>query len=327
MSRIPDTIIGHKEHCAALLSDIASENVSHAYLFAGPEHLGKRTMALWFARELLRVGKDPEQCVQIEHEIERLMHPDLFILDQLWMEETCEDWSMIARTSNVPQGHRQKSGAKTDTISIDDIRALQQRLYETGLSRYRSCIIRSAERMQENASNALLKILEEPPAGLVFILTASSSGALLPTITSRVRVLPFRRVPEPILLSLLPDTSKDDKQFILSLARGAPGVVQMLRSDPDMLRAHRLLKGKAAAFWQAKALADRLQHLTPLVERGEEADQFLLHLSLALREMPAPNHRSTQALLELLRGLKTNAQRQIIIQRFAVETAATGVPR
>ncbi|OGJ60672.1 hypothetical protein A3C37_01995 [Candidatus Peribacteria bacterium RIFCSPHIGHO2_02_FULL_53_20] len=319
MPHIPDAIIGHKEQREALKADIASDNVSHAYLFHGPEHLGKRTMALWFARELLRVEKDPEQYMQIDHEIERLTHPDFFILDQLWMEETCEDWNVIAKSSNIPQVHREKAGAKTDTISIDDIRELQQRLYEKGLSKYRCCIIRSAQRMQESASNALLKILEEPPQGLVFILTAASQSAILPTIVSRSRTLPFRRVPEHELIAMIPDVPADDRQFMLALAQGAPGVMRSLGDDPDVLRTHRLLKGKAAAFWQARTLADRLQHLTPLLERGEEADRLLLHLALTLRENVLGLPKAAHALLELLRGLNTNAHRQIIVQRFAVE--------
>lgn len=321
MPRIPDLIVGHEDQRAALASDIASGNVSHAYLFHGPEHLGKMTTALWFARELLCSGLQPEQCNTVEHEIERLTHPDLFIVDQLWMEEVCEDWNVIAKSSNIPQVHREKAGAKTDIISIDDIRELQQRLYDKGLSKYRCCIIRSAERLHESASNALLKILEEPPHGLVFILTASSHGAILPTIVSRSRTLSFRRVPERQLLAMIPDIPEDDRQFILALAQGAPGVVQSLRFDPDVLRAHRLLKGKAAAFWQSRALGDRLQHLTPLLERGEEADRFLLHLTLALREKNEPSPELVHALLELLRGLRTNAHRQIIVQRFAVEVA------
>lgn len=319
MPRIPSAIIGHEEQIDALKVDIASDNVSHAYLFHGPEHLGKMTAALWFARELLCSGTNPEQRAAVEHEIERLTHPDLFVVDQLWMEETCEDWNVITKSSNVPQVHREKSGAKTDSISIDDIRELQQRLYDKGLSKYRCCIIRSAERMHESASNALLKILEEPPHGLVFILTAASHGAILPTIVSRSRTLSFRRVSEATLVSMLPDVAEDDRQFILTLAQGAPGVVQALRDDPDVLRAHRLLKGKAVAFWQSRALGDRLQHLAPLLERGEEADRFLLHLTLTLRERTEPSPESVHALLELLRGLRTNAHRQVIVQRFAVE--------
>ncbi len=318
--RIPDAIVGHAEQLEALRSDIASENVSHAYLFHGPAHLGKMTVAMWFARELLRSGVSADAMENIDHQIERLTHPDLFVLDQLWMEEVCEDWNVIARTSNVPQGHREKSGAKTDVISIDDIRLLHDRLHEKGLSRYRCCVIRSVDRMLDNASNVLLKILEEPPPGLVFILTADSSASLLPTIVSRARVMSFQRVADRALLPLLSSAADDDRQFILALAQGAPGVVYSLKDDPDALRSHRLQQSAANAFWRSTSLSERLQYLEPILKRGKDADDFLLHLALALRQQSAAHPRAPRALMELLRGFETNAHRQILSQRFAMQS-------
>lgn len=316
------TIIGHEREREQLTYDITSDNVAHTYLFVGPAHLGKMTIAQWFSHELLTVGVDAAQRASIEHHIERRTHPDLLTLDQLWIEEECEDWSVIAKTSNVPQAHRAKAGAKTDTISIDDIRELHDRLIGTPLSRYRCCIIRSAHRMQENASNIFLKILEEPPAGLVFILTAPSTSMLLPTIVSRSRVVAFRRVAESHLRQMLLGISEDDAQFILSISQGAPGMVRRLRDDPDALRIHRLHQNAAAAFWQTSSLAERLSYLQPLLKRGKESDQFLLHLSLALRLRPQRSMGISRALLSLLHGLKTNAHRELIAQRFALATLA-----
>ena len=323
MPRIPDAIVGHTEQLDALRTDIASGNVSHAYLFHGPAHLGKMTTAIWFARELLRAGVGDGALAMTDHQIERLTHPDLFVLDQLWMEEACEDWNVIARTSNVPQVHREKAGAKTDTISIDDIRELHDRLHEKGLSRYRCCVIRSVDRMQDNASNVLLKILEEPPAGLVFILTADSSASLLPTIVSRARVMPFHRVADRALLPLLSGAAEDDRQFILALAQGAPGIVYALKDDPDALRHHRLQQSAAGAFWRSASLSERLQYLEPVLKRGKDADDFLLHLALALRQQSASHPHASRALMELLRGFETNAHRQILSQRFAMQSLAS----
>jgi hypothetical protein len=317
---VSSQIIGHESQIEALKADIFSDNVAHAYLFHGPAHLGKMTTALWFAQELLCSGLGAPERLGAAHQIDRLTHPDLFVLDQLWIEEVCEDWEMIARTSNVPQGHRQKSGARTDTISIDDIRALHTRLHEKSLSRYRCCIIRSADRMLENASNVLLKILEEPPPGLVFILTADSSTALLPTIVSRSRILAFRRVADRVLAPLLSTLADEDRQFILSLAQGAPGTATALCADPDALRTHRIRQNAALSFWHGRSLQERLQHLDPLLERGEESEYFLLHLALALRQHPSRNPQNTRALTELVAGLQTNAHRQLLAQRFAMSS-------
>jgi DNA polymerase III delta prime subunit len=241
------------------------------------------------------------------------------VLDQLWIEEVCEDWEVIAQTSNVPQQHRSKKpAARTDTISIDDIRALQGRLNETSRGRYRCCIIRSVERMQAEAANALLKILEEPPSALVFLFTTQTFSSLLPTIVSRMRVLRFQPLPHEEIIPLLEGVADDDQQFILHIAQGAPGIVQRLKNDPEALRLHRLTHTKAVSFWRSRVLKERLQILEPLAERGEEADQLLLHLSLALREQPLYGQEHVQALHALAAGLKTNAYRPLLAQQFVL---------
>ena len=312
-------IAGHDAVRQQLAEDLRLDNVSHAYLFAGPRHLGKMTLARWHAHQLLSAGRSAAEAEQVKHNCEHLMHPDLLVIDQLWIEEVCEDWNVIAQTSNVSQQHRSKKpAARTDTISIDDIRALQERLNETSRGRYRCCIIRSVERMQAEASNALLKILEEPPSSLVFLFTTQSLSALLPTIVSRMRVLRFHPLSHLELSPLLDDVAEEDRQFILHVSQGAPGIVQQLKADPEALRHHRLTHTKAVSFWRSSSLRERLQILSPLTERGEEAEQLLLHLSLALREQSSLSHEHVRALHTLASGLKTNAHRQLLAQRFAL---------
>ena len=136
-------------------------------------------------------------------QIDRLIHPDYFQLDQLWIEDVCEDPAVIGCTTNIPQKHRQEVKAKTNEIGIEDIRALHERLYEIGTGQYRCCVIRSAERMREAAGNALLKILEEPPKGVVFILTSEFPSLLLPTLHSRMRQLRFTRLSQDALKPLV----------------------------------------------------------------------------------------------------------------------------
>jgi DNA polymerase III subunit delta' len=177
----------------------------------------------------------------------------------------------------------------------------------------------SVERMQDEAVNALLKILEEPPPGVVFLLTTQCLDALLPTLVSRSRVLRFGPLADREMAPLLAGLEEEDRRFILRIARGAPGTAQRLASDPDALRVERAAFGAAAAFWAASSLDERLRLLAPLSERGEEADRFLLHLSLALREeMPRLPPERSDALLQLLRGLETNASRPLLVQRFAM---------
>lgn len=315
----PQDIVGHDTIRQELEQDVQTGNVSHAYLFAGPRHLGKMTLARWFALKLLSHGLPPEAIGQVHHAFERLTHPDLFVLDQLWIEDVCEDWEVISQTSNAPQQHRAKDKpARSDAISIDDIRELQQRLNETSTSPYRCCIIRSVERMHPAAANALLKILEEPPKPLVFLFTTQALSTLLPTVTSRMRVLRFHSLSHQALEPLFAGVSEDDRQFILHLAQGAPGIVQALKSDPEALRMHRLVHTKAISFWRSTSLKERLKILEPLAERGGDADQLLLHLALALREQSHLQSTSVRELHELASGLKTNAHRALLAQRFAL---------
>ncbi len=315
-------IIGHAEQLSALERDLETGNVGHAYLFSGPRHVGKMTTAKWFASKLLSLGTG-EDVAQTAEKVARLLHPDLLVLDQLWMEDTNENFDVIAKFSNVPQDHRKKSKAKTDTISIDDVRAIQDRLVETGMGTYRCCIIRSMERMQDEAVNALLKILEEPPPGVVFLLTTQAQSSLLPTLISRTRVIPFSRLPLRELQPLVSGLDEEEAAFLIRLAQGAPGVVQELRQDPEAFRREQAAYAAARSFWDSRSLAERLKLLSPLNNRGADADRLLLHLSLALREtVKEVDPSSAESLGSLIEGLQTNVSGQLLAQRFALEVSS-----
>ena len=311
-------IVGHATVLEELERDLEALNVAHAYLFSGPEHIGKTNVAHWFATELLLKGVPEEKHENVQTRMEKLTHPDFLSLDQLWIEGVCEDWDTIAKTSNAPQQHRaKKPAAKTDVISIDDVRSLQERLYETGTGQYRCCFIRAVGRMQTAAANAFLKILEEPPEGLVFLLTTQSFSTLPPTIISRTRVVRMQRLSYAELAPLLEDAEEEDRKFILHIAQGAPGTICALRDNPDLLREHKLLHSKAFSFWQSHSLKDRLQILVHLHKRGEESDRFLLHLALTIREHEVSSG-GVKAFNRLVRGLGTNAHRQLLAQQFAL---------
>lgn len=320
-----DAILGHRSQLAALEQDLAQGNVAHAYIFAGAPHLGKFTIAKQFGRRLLCYGHDNEECAAITDQVDRLLHPDFLVIDQLWIEDVCEDFDVIAKSSNVPQQHRAKdSPAKTDTISIDDIRAVQERLHEVGTGKFRSCLIRSVERMQTAAVSALLKILEEPPEGVVFLLTTQSLQQLLPTLISRARVLHFNRLTDSDLDPFLSDASDDERQFLLRIAQGAPGVIRRLRDDPDLLRSERQIYASALAFWHSRSNVERLQLIAPLHERGTEADKFLVHLSLAFREERSElDSSAVRHLMTLMRNLETNVNRQLLTQEFVLSLTAS----
>ncbi len=320
---VPPDLIGHRHQRDSLLRDLASDNLAHAYLFSGPRHVGKFAVAHWLAREALTRDLPPEERPAALHQLERLIHSDLLVLDQLWMDGICDDWDVIAKTSNVPQEHRSKREPpmKTDTISIDDVRAIQERFLSTGSSPRRFCLIRSVERMQDEAANALLKILEEPPPGRTFILTTQQIETLLPTVVSRCRILHFSPLPHRELLPLLQDEPQDEQGFLLHLSQGAPGLVKSLLADPDARRDARVLHTTARAFFNEKTLTGRLKILEPLAKRGPQGEALLHHLHLGLREIdPGQRERAAGALLEFTRDLETNTHRGLLCTRFALAT-------
>lgn len=319
MPTIPSTILGHEAQRLQLFEDIRSGNVSHAYLLAGPPSIGKSAVANWFAFELLAHGLPESERAEVKGKMERLIHPDFLSLDALWMEEQMEDWDVISQSSNVSQQHRVKSKAKTDVISIEDVRALSERLHETTSSAYLCCFIRGMERLQPAAANALLKILEEPPSRVVFVLTTDAFSQLLPTIVSRMRVIHFHPVSDQVLAPLTSSLAEDDRILALHLAQGAPGRLKRLIQNADVLREEKQLHANAKRFWQGANSLERYQWLSGFAKSGA-SDQFLLHLGLALRGMrdTTEKPRLHRAYMQLVSGLSTNAHRGLLLERFAL---------
>lgn len=159
---------GQEKAIEILNSGIRQSRVVHAYLFLGPKGVGKAKTALEFAKLLncQKTGDDAcgscSSCIKIE----KSTHPDIFFISK---------------------------DKGTTQISIEKIRQLQSRLYLKPFeARYKVAIIIEADDMSEEASNCCLKILEEPPADCVFILTTSREKSLPETIISRCQVVRFR---------------------------------------------------------------------------------------------------------------------------------------
>lgn len=321
MPKIPESIVGHEKQCGQLLADIASKNVAHAYLFTGAEHLGKTTVAHWFAHLLLSEGREPSNKAQIRREMEKFIHADFLCLDDLWIDGKNDDWAVIAQSSNAPQHHRSKKPpAKSDTISIDDIRALTDKLQETSNSTYFVCIIRGIERMNAEAENAVLKMLEEPPPRVVFILTTDNINTVLPTTISRTRILRFSPLTYTQMQPLVTGEDEDDVRFAAHIAQGAPGMMVRFLQDPELLRHHRQTHAQARHFWQAPSLKDRLSWLMTAADKKGDPASVLFHLGLTLREQPNLLFRAkaTRTYAELLKNMETNAHHGLLLERFTL---------
>lgn len=179
---------------------LAKGRISHAYLFAGAEHIGKLTLALDFAARILEV---PAGSV--------LSDPDLI------------------RIAPSPEEKQ---------IGVESVREMQKSLSLFPFrARYKVAIIEKAEMLGPSAANSLLKTLEEPGETSVIILVASDAGKLLPTIKSRCQILNLNPVPaaevERLIGMRFPHS---DASEIAALSLGKPGYAISLAQDPELLR-------------------------------------------------------------------------------------------
>lgn len=186
-------IEGHERVVRSLQRAVATGRIAHAYLFAGPPHIGKTTLAITLAQALNCAQPDPPcgTCNSCR-KIARGIHPDVQFIGP------AEDRARHAPGQGRPDAQRSRSRRKRvrqDLIPIDDIRAMQRSVALSSLEgQWKVVVVAGAERMTVEAANALLKTLEEPPAHVVLALTTTDAGLLLPTIVSRCRVVPMPRL-------------------------------------------------------------------------------------------------------------------------------------
>lgn len=319
-----DAIIGHDQQKRILRQALHHRRIAHAYLFEGPDGIGKRLTAIALARALFcqdgtGCGTCPA-CRKVDHN----NHPDLHLLD-----------------------------AAGTSIKIDQIRALQQDLSLRALEGgYRICLIDGAEQMVAAAANALLKTLEEPQPQTLLILLSSQPERLLVTIRSRCQRLPFRRLPKSMLADLLADRldlEETQARILAALSDGSLKKALGQNRDLYLTRRRELIRtlvglspgSVVPLFKLADELAAEKEQLPEILEIFQSFLRDLLLLrhgrpetelvNLDLRETlhRQVEYETTDGLLEKLRAidsgryhLQRNVNRQLAMEIMLLRMTA-----
>jgi DNA polymerase-3 subunit delta' len=282
MTALFEDLLGQTRAVALLEASLVKGRLAPAYLFAGPDGVGRRLAAVRFLEGVL-AGLQGD--AGIRRRLQEGNHPDL-----LWVEPTYQDKGQLVPASKAEElGLARRAAPQLRLEQIRDVsRFLSRRAVEA-----RGCVVvlEDAEAMAEGAANALLKTLEEPGEGLL-ILIAAKPEQLLTTIRSRCQQIPFTRLSSEQLAVVLERCGEPaptaDPPELMELAAGSPGALLRCRQAWAALP-----EGLAARLLDLAAAADPLQALALARDLAEalDAEQQLWLLGwwqLALWRRQAP---------------------------------------
>lgn len=255
-------LIGHHDAWQAWRQGIALGRMHHGWILAGPAGLGKACFAWAAAGEWVRQGHAAQPAPE--------SHPDILSLSPL-----------PASDDDARKQAEGKAFATKRSISVDQVRQMQRRLVtRPTLGDRRAVVIDAGDDLEKSAVNALLKSLEEPPRGTVFLLVVHRLGRLLPTIRSRCQVLRFAPLNDDDLALALADKTLAKDPSLHVLAAGSPGAAVALGT---------LNLGKALALF------------AQLIENGDV--DFALRSELATSLGQRPDRETQMAAIEAARRL------------------------
>ncbi len=203
-----EEILGQKEVVEYLTKDLESKKYNHAYMFFGKRGIGKKTLALAFIKSILCQQGNPGFCGTCS---------------------SCKKFDMESYMEFIPFYDL------GETIKIDEIRRiLEEEHLKKYEGAYRIIFIEHAERMTEAAANALLKVIEEPLPGTIFVFTAINPDDILPTIISRVEKYYLNNLSKENLAKIMTGLGYEDNQY-LSLGSIDEARVLLDNLDEDLL--------------------------------------------------------------------------------------------
>jgi len=217
-------IVGHGKIKDILQRNIGNNNLAQAFVFEGPSQVGKTLTAKLFANSILCEsfnieGKKTLPCGVCNacRQFNKNIHPDLY-----YLERELND----------------KTGEKKSFITVAQVRSLQEKIKKRSfLNSYKLVIIPEAQCLNQEASNSLLKTLEEPGVNTIMILLTPSRDLLLPTIQSRCQIFKFLPVTRDEIYAYLltQGANRSNAKELAAFAQGRPTVAMHLLNSGEEL--------------------------------------------------------------------------------------------
>lgn len=260
-------IVGHQKILKFLLKSMYNNTLSHAYLFSGPRHIGKSTVAQYFVINLicsenknrgqaLHGGQACGRCVNCKQVLKRI-HPDVY-----WISESSKK------------------------IGIDSIRQIIAALsLKPFASNIKVAIIEQADNLTIQAANSFLKFLEEAPKNTIIILISSSLYKLAITLRSRCQILRFSSPSEQEIISFLKrefNLNAEIIKKILYFSISRPGIAIEFARNPDLLDKYESILNEFISLLLSEKFDSRIKLINMLLNSDFSDLYKLLILSRAL---------------------------------------------
>jgi DNA polymerase III subunit delta' len=301
-------IIGHDQIKKFLQTSIDNQAIAHAYLFYGPAKVGKTLTAKTFAKSLLcanyrkyvlgePIDSSTPCCVCSACEkFEKKIYPDLYVLEREVNEKT---------------------GKVKSAITVSQVRGLLDKIAKRSfMNSFKIVIIPEAERLNKEASNCLLKTLEEPAPKTVIILVSSSKDLILPTILSRVQMFKFLPITRNGIYEYLLEkgANRSEAKELASVAQGRPTVAMKYFTKKELFEEHKKDVHSVLRLF-SDGVIDKFKFVEALTNKyngNEDLLLFLNKLTAVVRDLILVNNYKN----DLVTNLYLDTDLQIISGKY-----------
>lgn len=257
-------IIGHTGNLKFLENSILKQRIANAYLFYGPQGVGKGLTAKQFSKILFCLNNENKPCGECAHcrQIENGIHPDFFKI---------------------------KKEEDKNNITIEQVRDLRDKLSKGSFfGLYKIVVIEDAQYLNESSWNSLLKILEEAPLRTVIILIADQLDKIPLTIISRCQKLFFSLISQEQIYNFIDneDKTRNMAADIARLSNGRPGLAFEIINDDEWMENYKLrMRNFLLLFDKNKKLNDKNKKIEEILKENENAEYVFSFLILLIRDL------------------------------------------